>query len=199
MLDDEGHSFLDVIFASPLSNEFKEEKYIDGLVARGTFVPEMAHRSADGCATFKNRVSFVNALQSVYRVGPSTKNRNPMSSVENKNDSHLPLRKNMSWDSSSYFKQQERENEKENSWLMGSIGSNEEGVTFQKKEEKFDYKTFEELEMIVKEESEVWSEVSEFNLPPQKHLSKPEVMEQSEVVKTTMKEMIAVETYSYDD
>jgi len=79
MLDDEEPSFMDVIFASPVSNEFKEDQYIDGLVARGTFVPEMAHRSADGCSSLKNRVSFVNALQSVYRVVPAIKNRHAMS------------------------------------------------------------------------------------------------------------------------
>lgn len=79
MLDDQEPTFLDVIFASPVSNEFKEDHYIDGLVARGTFVPEMAHRSADGCAALKTRVSFVNALQSVYRVGSATKSRLPMS------------------------------------------------------------------------------------------------------------------------
>jgi hypothetical protein len=99
----------------------------------------------------------------------------------------------MSWDSSSYFCQKERENEKENSYLMGSSGSAEDYcLPYLEKETVYDEKYIEELLCIARTISETEPiQVSEFNAEPVPLKFFPRL--------TKMHEIAGVETYSYDD
>lgn len=69
--------FKDTIFATPLASCFDHQEYYSKLKGCATMAPELASRGAVSSEFAQNKVTFVNPLQTVFRVDLNVEDSSP--------------------------------------------------------------------------------------------------------------------------